>query len=107
MRHHRRKPKQKRTISTASLLWIHGDAGAGPSKRESWDLVPLLVGSGGRLHREIQRALKTKTLPIEPHVANDESHVGAGVSRIGAGMVITIQTIERSRHSGMESAGRC
>ena len=45
--------------------------------------------------------LKTKNNVDPPHVAKEESHVGAGESRIWAGLMTQIQTIVRLHHSAL------
>ena len=47
--------------------------------------------------------LKSKTVPILRHVAKHESHVGSGESRIWAGFVSKVQTIDGLRQSGIKS----
>ena len=45
--------------------------------------------------------LNTRTVPIIPRVAKDESHAGAVEARIWAGLVSKIQSIDRLRHTGI------
>ena len=50
--------------------------------------------------------LGTRTVPILPHVAKYESHVGAGEFRIWACLVSKIHIIDGLRHSGMGERAR-
>ena len=61
-------------------------------------------GAGGtKNYRGRGTMLRTRTVPIAPHVAKDESHVVAGEARFWAGLVSKIQAVEKLRRSGLGS----
>ena len=66
-----------------------------------------IVGAGGeKNYRGRGTMLRPRTVPIVPHVAKVESHVGAGEVRICAVLVCNIQAIEKLRCTVVWEASR-
>ena len=82
-------------------MWIHEDA----ELRGASEKVGALYHRWSAAAAEDFRStmLRTRTVPILPHVAKDESHVEVGGSRIWASVASKIHTIDGLRHSGMRS----